>query len=109
MRRSPAIPKVIRAELVEAQLGQDDDPDHLVLEHHRREEERLVEVVLRARDGLRSAVVHRVRHVLRDPYLATQPVTPWPTLTRSCSMSSPWYSPISPFQATGTQSSRTMR
>ena len=43
-------PQVVVAELVEPELREDEDAEDLVLEHHRREEHRLVEVVLGARD-----------------------------------------------------------
>ena len=59
--------QVVVAELVEPELRQDEDAQDLVVEEHRREEHRLVEVVVRPRDGVRPRVGGRVAQVLGDP------------------------------------------
>ncbi len=64
--------KVVVAELVQPELREDQDSQDLIVERHRREQHRLVEVVLRARDGLGPWVGRRVAEVLghavrRDP------------------------------------------
>ncbi len=52
--------QVVGAELVQSQLRQDDHAEDVVLEQHRREEQRFVEVVLGARDCLCAAIVRGV-------------------------------------------------
>ena len=56
-------PQVVGRELVQAELGQDDHAEDAVLELHGRHEQRLVEVLLGARDGLRAGVAVGVRQV----------------------------------------------
>ena len=53
-------PQVVVGELVEAELREDEDAEDLVLEEHRREQHRLVEVVLGARDGVGPRVLRGV-------------------------------------------------
>ncbi len=55
------VAQVVGGELVEAQLGEDDDADGAVLVEHGRHEHRLVEVVLRARHQLAARVAGRHR------------------------------------------------
>ena len=62
-------PQVVVAELVEPELREDEDAEDLVLERHRREQHRLVEVVLGALDRVRPRVVRGVRQVLGEPVL----------------------------------------
>ena len=59
--------QVVVGELVEAELGQDEDADDLVVVGHRREEHRLGQVLLGARDGLGPRVVRGVGQDLGDP------------------------------------------
>ena len=63
------VAQVVAGELVHAQLGEHDDADDAVLVEHRREDHRLVEVGLRARDRLGARILRRVRQVLRDAVL----------------------------------------
>ena len=60
-------PQVVVGELVEPELREDEDAEHLVVEHHRRQEHRFVEVVLGPGDGVRPRVGRGVAEVLGDP------------------------------------------
>ena len=62
-------PQVVRPELAEAELREHEHAEALVLEQHRREEHRFVEVVLGARDRLGARVGRRVVEQLGDPVL----------------------------------------
>ena len=62
-------PQVVVAELVEPELREHEDAEDLVLERHRREQHRLVEVVLGACDRVRPRVLRRVGQVLGEPML----------------------------------------
>ena len=59
-------PEVVVGELVEAELREHEDAEDLVVEQHRREEHRLVEVVLGPRDRVRPRVGRGVAEVLGD-------------------------------------------
>ena len=61
--------QVVVAELVQPKLRKDEHAEDLVLEHHRREEHRLVEVVLGAGDRVGPRVLRGVREVLRHAML----------------------------------------
>ncbi len=61
--------KVVIAELVETELREDEDADDVVLEHHRREEHRFLEIVLGPGDRVGTRIRARVRQVLRDAVL----------------------------------------
>ena len=61
--------QVVVAELVQPKLREDEHAEDLVLEHHRREEHRLVEVVLGAGDRVGPRVLCGVRQVLRHAML----------------------------------------
>ena len=54
-------PQVVVGELVEAELGEHEDAEDLVVEDHRREEHRFVEVVLGPRDRVGPRVGWRRR------------------------------------------------
>ena len=58
--------QVVVAELVKAQLGQDEDAEDPILEGHRGEEHGLVEVVLGPRDRVGARIRGGVRQVLGD-------------------------------------------
>ena len=60
-------PQVVVAELVEPELRENEDAQDLVVEEHRREEHRLVEVVLGPRDRVRSRIRGGIAQVLGDP------------------------------------------
>ena len=60
-------PQVVVAELVEPELREDEHAEHLVVEQHRREEHRLVEVVLGPRDRVGARIGGGVAEVLGDP------------------------------------------
>ncbi len=59
-------PKVVIGELVEPELREDEDAEHAIVEDHRREEHRFVEVVLGPRDRRRARVRGRIAEVLGD-------------------------------------------
>ena len=59
------VAQVVAAELVEPQLGQHDDADDPVVVAHRRQQHRLVEVLLGPRDRGRARVGERIGQVLR--------------------------------------------
>ena len=61
--------QVVGAELAQAELREHEHAEDLVLEQHRREEHRFVEVVLGARDRLGARVGRRVVEALGDPVL----------------------------------------
>ena len=61
--------QVVVAELVQPELGEHQHPEHLVIEEHRREQHRFVEVVLGAGDRVRARVRRGIREVLGDPLL----------------------------------------
>ncbi len=63
------VPQVVPRELVETQLGQHDHADDPVIEAHRSEDHRLVEVRFRSRDGGGALIVGCVRQVLGDAVL----------------------------------------
>ena len=96
------VAQVVPGELVETQLGQHDDADG------RGPRSASAPGASTRRGPPRcpgwSRRAGRARHPAGTPRCrarATQPVMPWPTLTRSCSPNSPTYSPISPRHATG--------
>ena len=60
-------PQVVVGELVEAELGQDEHAEDLVVEHHRRQEHRFVEVLLGPGDRVGPRIGGGVAEVLRDP------------------------------------------
>ena len=60
-------PQVVVGELVEPELRQDQDAQDLVVEHHRREEHRFVEVFLRPGDGVSPRIGRGVAEDLGDP------------------------------------------
>ena len=60
-------PQVVVGEAVEPQLREDEDAEDLVVEDHRRQEHRFVEVVLGPRDRVGARIRSRVAQVLRDP------------------------------------------
>ena len=99
-------PQVVVGELVEPELGEHEHAEDLVLVEHRRQQHRLVEVVLGARDRVRPRVVGGVGQVLGDAVLGDPAGDPLADLRRaSCSGVSSTYSPTWPRIATGTRSS----
>ena len=72
-----------------------------VVVEHRRQEHRLIEVGLRARDGRGACVVRGIRQVLGDAVLGDPAGDALAHGHRSCSLASSVYSPISPRHATG--------
>ncbi len=62
-------PQVVIGELVESELREHDDAEHPVVEGHRGEQHRLVEIVLGAGDGVGSRVLGGVAEVDGDAVL----------------------------------------
>ena len=62
-------PEVVVGELVEPELREHEDAEHLVVEDHRREQHRFVEVVLGPGDRRGARIGRRVAEVLRDAML----------------------------------------
>ena len=61
--------QVVVGELVEPELREDEDAEDLVVEHHRRQEHRFVEVVLGPGDGVGPRIGRGVAEDLGDPVL----------------------------------------
>lgn len=61
--------QIVVAELAQPELGEHDHAEDLVLEEHRGQEHRFVEVVLGARDGVRPGIGRGVGQVLGDAVL----------------------------------------